>query len=328
MRKATLLRDLCGVCDRKTSTVTAIESLMTLHERMFDDLASRPSDPLLVEAKTIGASLPQKLRDMGRLGSPSAAVVHYVRAQLFITLVAELEGLIADLMVLVIAAIPYKLRKPTLEAATLAENATKAQLVGRLAEQDINNVMYGKPEDYRARLEELLSLPKSDLEACWPIFIEIKARRDIAMHNDWAANETYMRKTGGSVRANTVLYPTKDYFAAAIVCARSLLAILRAGSSRTFVDCTKATVFREMWEAAGLRHVDFSHAWTIQSCDMVRPVAGFSWAWSGSEKPLFDFFSAIYSGSPTTVDFAQIYARWSGPTLSVIDEWLSHPFHF
>ena len=60
--------------------------------------------------------------------------------------------------------------------------------------REVNQLMYQKPENYMKALCKLLSINAPDINDLSPHYIEIKARRDLAIHNGWICNEVYLRK--------------------------------------------------------------------------------------------------------------------------------------
>jgi hypothetical protein len=333
MKRATLKADVNKVCSTKQATVTAISEL---HGFVSAALATagRPGGLDPAALKTIGRGLPKSiihnLPEVPGLGWPGSTVPHFLRAQLFVGLVAELEGMFAELLREVLCAYPGKIGKPP-EGRGIAASATRAELVEQLADEEINQALYAKPADYRLIVEKHLGLDHALLEPHWDTFVEAKARRDLGVHNAWTWNRVYERKAGSKRQqpgSGDNMWPTEKYFTEAAVAFREMAVAIQGALDKNFAKCTSAHVFKEMWDLTLGNVVAFERVWTIESPDMVLPVDGFSWAWSGSEKLLFDFFQHIYLGQRQPADFPAIYRRWSGDRLAAVDEWLSWPFYF
>lgn len=333
MKRATLKEDASKACNTKLATVAAISEL---HDFMSAALATAGTpgglDPMAL--KKIGGGLPKSiihnLPGVPGLGWPGSSVHHFLRAQLFVGLVAEVEGLFAELLREVLCSFPGKIGKPP-DGRGVAASATRAELVEELADEEINQALYAKPADYRLTLEKHLGLDRALLEPHWDILVEAKARRDLGVHNAWTWNRVYGRKAGSKGHhpgREGNMWPTANYFAETVAAFTAMVAAIQAALDKNFAKCTRAHVFREMWDLTLGDVVEFERAWNIDSPDMVRPVDGFSWAWSGSEQLLFEFFQYIYLGRRQPADFPAIYRRWSGARLAMVDEWLSWPFYF
>jgi hypothetical protein len=163
---------------------------------------------------------------------------------------------------------------------------------------------------------------------------EIKCTRDLIVHNSGRVNAIYLHKTGSSARAGLgeTIPLTYDYVRGASTALEQFVEeFFRLGPAR-YADRGKTRAFREMWEATSLQNlVSFDSAWIVEGENMVRPKK-VDWAWSSSEKALYDFFLGIYSSNnpERTTDVIEALRLWPPPYREsrVITSWLESPFSF
>lgn len=89
---------------------------------------------------------------------------------------------------------PRKMGQQTFKLTEIIDVSSTDELIDRAANAVLNSLMYEKPLDYINKLAEILSIETKDLEQDWPVFVELKARRDLGVHNNWIVNEIYLRK--------------------------------------------------------------------------------------------------------------------------------------
>lgn len=117
-------------------------------------------------------------------------------AALFVNLVSEVEHFFVSCAVTAIRLYPGKVGRETFRLSDILAATSSDELVERAANQALQDLMYKKPSEYLSDLCEILSIDKSSLLEIWPDFVEMKARRDLGVHNNWVANTTYLRKLG------------------------------------------------------------------------------------------------------------------------------------
>jgi hypothetical protein len=111
-----------------------------------------------------------------------------------IALVSEVEHFFANTVSTALRLYPGKMGSHTFRLTEILAASSTDELVDRAASATINELMYEKPLDYLAGLCAILSIEKQSLEIHWPNFVELKARRDLGVHNDWLVNAVYLRK--------------------------------------------------------------------------------------------------------------------------------------
>ena len=87
----------------------------------------------------------------------------YLRSQLFIALVAELEDYFSSLLILVLEAHPDKVRDQQITFAEVLALGTMEAVVSEAVKDEINGLFYKKPLENRKRIEQILMMPSTVL---------------------------------------------------------------------------------------------------------------------------------------------------------------------
>src|SRR5690606_28189819 len=135
------------------------------------------------------------------------------------------------------------------------------------------------------------------LASAWPIYSEMRARRDVGLHAGWKSNRIYLSKAGANAASEETkwLYPDEQYFESSCEAALSLIETMSCHCNNKFARCSPQDAFKEMWEQSPLAKImDFDKAWDDGSIPRPRDEAK-NWHWSRSEKLYFDFFLHIFS---------------------------------
>lgn len=115
-------------------------------------------------------------------------------AALFVNLISEVEHFFVTCAATAIRLYPGKVGSETFRLSDVLAVSSTDELVERAADRALQALMYEKPADYLSGLCEIVSINKNHLIDVWPIFVEMKARRDLGVHNNWVANRIYLRK--------------------------------------------------------------------------------------------------------------------------------------
>lgn len=115
-------------------------------------------------------------------------------SQLMINLVSEVEQFLTSCVSATLRLYPEKMGSYKVDLKEVVAMDSKEAIVNKAAQHFINDLMYKKPLEYKDRLSNILSIDLSSIDAEWNKYIEIKARRDIGIHNAWIVNDIYMRK--------------------------------------------------------------------------------------------------------------------------------------
>jgi hypothetical protein len=119
----------------------------------------------------------------------------FFASHLTINLVSEVEHFFTSAVSAVLRMYPDKMGGQTFKLVEILSSSSRGgELVDRAARDVLNGLMYEKPLDYAKKFADFLSIDMKSLEAQWLAFVELKARRDVGVHNNWVVNEIYLRK--------------------------------------------------------------------------------------------------------------------------------------
>jgi len=162
------------------------------------------------------------------------AYVSGIHEQAIIAAVALTEDYLQTTLKTVLRWFPQKLRQNavgenvvrTIGIDMILEAKSKKQLLSRLINKQMQGIFYGAPTRYFEYIEAVLNIKlPTDLKNQ---FVEIKATRDVIVHNSGKANETYLEKAGKLARAaNREKLPvTAEYFSSTIAGLKKLVIVL------------------------------------------------------------------------------------------------------
>jgi hypothetical protein len=131
-----------------------------------------------------------------------------------INLITTMDALLGDLIRTVVLQYPKKIggkRTLTLRAILEAKSIEEVHL--RAADSLLNEMTYKSPLEFAHTAEEILSINLLECPA-YHKYIELKATRDIVVHNRGVANEIYIRKAASHARVSSgdVVPVTESYY--------------------------------------------------------------------------------------------------------------------
>jgi hypothetical protein len=116
-------------------------------------------------------------------------------------LVTITEALLGDVVRAVVVRYPQKLGgKRTIQLQAVLEAQSLEEVHIRATDSLLNELSYKSPLDFASSLDELLSINLLECPA-FHKYVELKATRDIHVHNRGIVNETYLKKAGSHARA-------------------------------------------------------------------------------------------------------------------------------
>jgi len=118
----------------------------------------------------------------------------FFASHLTINLVSEVEHFFGSAVSAALRMHPEKMGTQTFKLAEIISASSQDELISRAAGSVLNELMYERPNEYIKRLAAILSIDVAGLQQHWPAFVELKARRDLGVHNNWVVNEIYLRK--------------------------------------------------------------------------------------------------------------------------------------
>jgi hypothetical protein len=153
------------------------------------------------------------------------AVSRDIFSQALVPAVAVTEGYLAHMLKLVLRAFPKKLgvSEKKVDLAVILEAEDLDDLLDAIISKQINSAFYGSPSKYFEYIESVLSIsiPPSRKDA----YSEVKATRDIYVHNGGIANRLYLQKAGRLARVGDgdPLPLDEKYFSKAITCMKGVV---------------------------------------------------------------------------------------------------------
>lgn len=126
-------------------------------------------------------------------------VADNLTAATFQSFVSIFEDFFFDLLRLWLTAYPGSLSKKQVEFGTIVNSPDVARIVLAVVDRELNEVKYERVGDWFSYLERLARVGIPTAEEI-EHFSEIKATRDILVHNKGVVNATYLSKAGKRAR--------------------------------------------------------------------------------------------------------------------------------
>ena len=246
-----------------------------------------------------------------------------------------IEGFLTDVALEVYICFPDKLKDENIKLKDAFIGTH--EMIQNAAEKQIQSLLY---RDFSSIVEGVSAVFNNNefIHASLADVIELKATRDIYVHNDGVPNDTYNRKAGAKARPCSVsdsrLPLGESYLISGTDAAIAFIKAFYDHGPKSMEDYGPAKAFEGMWQSTALsRLVPFTEAWEVVNADLVRPLdRGLNWAWSGSEKYLYDFFLHIYRHDYHMIDstLQDAFRRWPISTNEgrIMLSWLAAPFYF
>ncbi len=139
---------------------------------------------------------------------------HQLALNGLVQLVTIMEALFGDVVRAVISKYPHKLgTKRSMPLQAILESSSLEEIHLRAADTLLNELSYKSPMEFAEALQGLISVNLLECPA-FHKYLEIKASRDIFIHNRGIANDIYVRKAGTHqrVKAGTNLPADIQYF--------------------------------------------------------------------------------------------------------------------
>ncbi len=129
----------------------------------------------------------------------AVASVEFVFEMVFIQLVASVEYFLFDALRCVLSVYPESLSSSQVPLGDVISKS-RQEVIDSAVERYLNDLSYKRPEEYVKEISKALRISSDQSNDLWKRFFEIKARRDLAAHNDWIVNEQYLRKASPHLR--------------------------------------------------------------------------------------------------------------------------------
>lgn len=128
---------------------------------------------------------------------------HQLSVNALVQLVTIVETMLGDIVRAVVVRYPQKLGgKRSLSIQTVLESTSLEEIHLRATDALLNELAYKSPAEFAESMQQLLSVNLLECPAFhW--YMEVKASRDIYIHNRNIANDVYVRKAGSHARVNS-----------------------------------------------------------------------------------------------------------------------------
>jgi hypothetical protein len=167
---------------------------------------------------------------------------HRLYEAFLITAVAEFESFLARVLREIIREYPQKLCDgvpgvsgcKSIPAEILLESDTIDEALDKAIAEHINGVFYARPKEYLNYLSKIIGVDTEDNS--FLDYLEIKASRDILIHNSNVANATYLSKAGTKARVavGENLSVDSEYFDKSLGTLKRLSGILKRDVEKSF----------------------------------------------------------------------------------------------
>jgi hypothetical protein len=206
-----MIISVANIHRQKINVMTAHASTLNVFLRMQALSLTSKNGEVIGAIEEVEKKLPRHFSEADEAGGTYMFLV----SQTFVSLIAEFETYLVEVMSTVVGKYPKKLGAQSFRFGEILEVRDLADLTRIATEKFLNEIMYRRPSEYRKAIVEVLSADENFLSDVWPEYVERKARRDIGVHNAWRVNETYRRKVeevGLQPASSDYAVPSNEYF--------------------------------------------------------------------------------------------------------------------
>lgn len=258
-------------------------------------------------------------------------------ATILMGLVSWFEGFLNDVIGEFLICFPIKLDNKSYKIKDIIKDGSITNTIKNIIERRVADISYQNINDMFKDYSDYLSIDfesyKSDL-----VFIqEIKATRNIYIHNNGLVNSTYLDTAGAQSRTseiNTKLIINKTYIENVFALFNKFLKQFYEDIRTKYIHFDKTYVFKEMWNNSYFKtHSMHSECWEYQENILTGSTeAADTFGWSSSEQLLYNFYRSIYYGFDDNykVDFPELFKKWPPESNDgqLVMTWLDNPFYF
>ncbi|TEU19594.1 MAG: hypothetical protein E3J21_03310 [Anaerolineales bacterium] len=179
------------------------------------------------------------------------AIARDLYRQSLITAVATTEDYLTQILTIILRWFPHKLKLAVTGSQTerkidldlVLEAQKMDDLFARIIERRLISVFYGSPQRYFDYIQSVLAFELSDEVKI--SYAEVKATRDLLVHNSGIVNQVYLKKAGSRARVpEGETIPLDDqYFSESIRCMKRVVTKVYSGCLDKYGDInpTQAT---------------------------------------------------------------------------------------
>lgn len=167
---------------------------------------------------------------------------HGLYETFLVSVVSKFEAFLAEVMKEILREYPQKVGasvqglKPTKEVSTdvLWNSENLQSAIDELIDRHISKVFFASPTVQFAYLSEIAGIDVND--EAFPKFYELKATRDLLVHNVGIANDHYINKAGPKARAKIgeKVVVDREYFDSSVALVKRISGIIKRDAAKTF----------------------------------------------------------------------------------------------
>jgi hypothetical protein len=194
-----LRSDVEAVRDRSLDALVEAHDHLEFSRQLWRDVLAttrRPGQPLVLSNPVTGS----RATGAALLAVVAASLNSYLPSASIQQFVSVAETFLADLVRLWVTAYPFHFRTPV-DVQTIITAPDKAAILEAMADVYVGSLAYKTPREWFKQLNAIVALGVPT-DAQIDAFAELKATRDVFVHNRGMANETYVRKAGVLARAS------------------------------------------------------------------------------------------------------------------------------
>ena len=191
-----LAEDVQGIANRTLAALDASHDYFTYTKRLWRLLRLVVKEGRKINFQNRATR--SRMSERALVSKARLYISDYLVSSSFQHFVSLFEEFFFDLLRLWLAAYPQSLSRKQLEFSTVLKASDKAAIVLAVVDKELNELKYERLADWFAYLDRLVKLgcPTDEIER----LAEIKASRDILVHNKGIANAAYVSKAGRRAR--------------------------------------------------------------------------------------------------------------------------------
>jgi hypothetical protein len=259
------------------------------------------------------------------------------RVSAIISSISYFENYMNDILLNILICYPEKLGKKQFDIGDLKVVGSIYGLIELKANQTVLELAYGRFDSYIEKISGLLELKKTitrttEFTSLISQVNEIKATRDVFIHNNGKVNAIYKDKAKDCLRENSIGADLKveyDYFITSIDYVINFIELIDTGIADNYKNLTPRKIFKVMWNYTCINNrVKFEDAWNVTSDEEYRlRDREENYGFSSSELEIYNFFRDIYSNEKLT-NFPKLFLKFGPSTIEhqIVLSWLNTPF--
>jgi hypothetical protein len=188
--------DVQALADRTLSALDATHDYYTYTKRMWRLLQQVVKEGRRFSFRNMATGT--RVDEQGLFGRVPGYIADHLLSSTFQDFVSRFEDFFFDLLRLWLAAYPGSLSRKQVEMGIVLRAPDKTAIIASMIDKEVNELKYERVGDWFEYLHRLAHIQASAAEM--EKIAEIKASRDILVHNNGMANAMYVAKSGNLAR--------------------------------------------------------------------------------------------------------------------------------